>query len=176
MATKRIKVEAKKLETHEDAENAMKRVRALSIVRDTELAAKDKQIAQIDERFKSSLAPIGDELDELTEQLKDWSLRHPEHYGARKSLVLTHGIMGFRTGTPKAKTTRGIVWKTVLELVKKFLPDYVRTSEEVDKERLIADRELLGADKLKKVGVEIVQDESFFIEPLRSEVPEGGAS
>lgn len=52
-----------------------------------------------------------------------------------------HGVLGFRTGTPKLKTRKGFTWAAVLELLKEFNPAYVRTSEEVAKDKLLADRE-----------------------------------
>ena len=73
--------------------------------------------------------------------------------------------MGFRTGTPALKTLKGFTWESVKNLLKEFLPGYVRTKEEADKEKLLADREKEEVAALfPKVGVKVTQDEAFFVE------------
>lgn len=64
-----------------------------------------------------------------------------ELFSKKKSMETAHGVLGFRTGTPKLKTRKGFTWAAVLELLKEFNPAYVRTSEEVAKDKLLADRE-----------------------------------
>ena len=77
----------------------------------------------------------------------------------------THGTLGFRTGTPALKTQKGFTWESVKNLLKEFLPGYVRTKEEADKEKLLADREKEEVAALfPKVGVKVTQDEAFFVE------------
>ena len=91
---------------------------------------------------------------------------------------MTHGVIGFRTGTPKLKLLKGFTWASALQLVKKFLPGYVRQTEEVAKDKLLADRELSEVsfgDAVKTLkpmkeamddcGIQVVQDETFFVEP-----------
>ena len=58
----------------------------------------------------------------------------------------------------------------VLELLKEFNPAYVRTSEEVAKDKLLADRENEDMPELmQKVGIKVEQDETFFVEPKKEE-------
>ena len=98
---------------------------------------------------------------------------------------MAHGVIGFRTGTPKLKLLKGFTWASVEKLVKVFLPDYVREKTEVAKDRLLADRNLedVGVtdslvivempmiDAMAKCGLQVVQDETFFVEP-KSETAE----
>lgn len=82
----------------------------------------------------------------------------------------THGILGFRTGTPKLKTRKGFTWAAVLELLKEFNPAYIRTTDEVAKDKLLADRDNEQMpDLMQKVGVMVDQDETFFVEPKKEE-------
>ena len=91
-----------------------------------------------------------------------------ELFTKRKSLETTHGTIGFRTSTPKLKTLKGFTWASVLNLLKEFLPDYVRTAEEPAKDKLLADREDEEVSALfPKVGIAVVQDETFFVEPKK---------
>lgn len=98
---------------------------------------------------------------------------------------MAHGVIGFRTGTPKLKTLKGFTWASALELVKTFLPSYLRQTEEIAKDRLLADRDLdkVGvtdnglilneipmSQAMAKCGIQVVQDETFFVEPKNEEV------
>jgi phage host-nuclease inhibitor protein Gam len=81
-----------------------------------------------------------------------------------------HGVFGFRTGTPKLKPRKGFTWGAILELLKEFNPSYVRKTEEVAKDKLLADREGEGVPELmQKAGIKVEQDETFFVEPKKEE-------
>lgn len=93
---------------------------------------------------------------------------------------MAHGVIGFRTGTPKLKTQKGFTWASALQLVKEFLPAYVRKTEEVAKDKLLADRDMEvtvkdGAGEVKlseemtRCGIQVVQDETFYVEPKKEE-------
>jgi phage host-nuclease inhibitor protein Gam len=93
-----------------------------------------------------------------------------ELFSKKKSMETVHGILGFRTCTPKLKTLKGFTWGAVTNLLKEFLPAYVRTSEEASKDRLLADRNSDDvAALLPKVGLSVAQDETFFVEPKKEE-------
>ena len=111
-----------------------------------------------------------------------------ELFSKKKSLDMAHGVIGFRTGTPKLKTLKGFTWASALQLVKEFLPSYVRKTEEVAKDKLLADRDMEvkvkdGEDKVKlshemarcgiqvvqDCGIQVVQDETFYVEPKKEE-------
>ena len=86
-------------------------------------------------------------------------------FAQRRSIGTPHGIAGFRLGTPALKTRKGSNWKKVLAALKEKLPAYVRTTEEPAKALLLADRHKENvAPLLVDIGVEIVQDELFYIE------------
>ena len=81
-----------------------------------------------------------------------------------------HGTLGFRTGTPKLKTLKGFTWGAVTNLLTEFLPGYVRTVVEPAKDKLLADRDdEQTAALFPKVGITVVQDETFYVEPKKEE-------
>ena len=81
----------------------------------------------------------------------------------KKSVEFDDGVFGFRTGTPKLKLIKGFNWDTVLEKIQMILPkDYIRYVEEIAKDKILADRDKL-LEKLPECGVEVVQDESFYV-------------
>ena len=80
-------------------------------------------------------------------------------------------MFGFRTGTPKVEKKRGITWDAALALIKNLELPFIRTKEEVDREKIIMrreDPEVTGS--LAKIGINVVQTETFFIEPKEEEL------
>lgn len=68
------------------------------------------------------------------------------------------------------KTLKGFTWASALNLVKEFLPDFIRKTEEVAKDRLLADRDVDGMnEKMAKCGIVVAQDETFYVEPKQEE-------
>ena len=91
----------------------------------------------------------------------------------KKSFLMSQGLIGFRTGTPKLKTSKGFTWAAILKLlgVDELGKTYIKTVEQPMKDRLIADREKDTVKLLmKKTGIEVVQDETFYIELKKEEI------
>lgn len=137
-------------------------------------ATMDKQFVEIREANADKLAELEQEKKDAFEIMQAFAtVNKDELFAKRRSLESTHGTLGFRTGTPKLKPKKGFTWSAVLEMVKSFMPGYVRTVEEVAKDKMLADRDEEGvAEKMEKCGVLVVQDETFFVEPKK----EGGES
>lgn len=131
----------------------------------------DIQMAKIREKWQDELAKLAETKDNAFDVLQAYAMENrDELFSKRKSLETTHGIIGFRTGTPTLKTRKGFTWASVLEMLKEFMPNYVRTKEEPAKDKLLADREDEEVAALfPKVGIAVVQDETFFVEPKKEE-------
>jgi len=128
-------------------------------------AIMDQEITVIRNKFADKLQELAEKKEEKFLQLQLFAEQNKQLFEKRKSVEMAHGLLGFRTGTPKLKAKKGFTWASVTSLLKEFLPAYVRTTEEPAKDKLLADREIPANQLLyKKVGIEIVQDESFFIE------------
>ncbi|MEO0333252.1 MAG: host-nuclease inhibitor Gam family protein [Bacteroidota bacterium] len=142
--------------------------------------AKREQInAEMDERFTKIREEYAEELQGATEtvnenfqKLQMYYEVKPELFKKRKSLETSHGLLGFRTGTPKLKTLRGYTWAVVLKLLKsKNAEKYLRVKEEPAKDVLLADREKPETISLMtEVGVQVVQDDTFFVDLKKEEV------
>lgn len=86
-------------------------------------------------------------------------------FSKRRSIGTPSGIVGFRLGTPRLKTIKGTNWATIVTQLKEKLPLYIRTVEEPAKDMLLADRHKEQvAITLQEIGVQVVQDELFYIE------------
>jgi phage host-nuclease inhibitor protein Gam len=129
-------------------------------------AQMDLEIAKIREKHSEKLSGLQQEKDEASEKLLLFcTANKDEFFKQKKSLELSHGTLGFRTGTPALKTKKGFTWAAVLELAKQRISEYVRTKEELDKEALIAARNLEGmAETYDSIGVYVDQTEKWFVE------------
>ena len=140
------------------------------------------QCAKIREKRADELTRLGDEREKAFDTLQAYAVENQaELFTKKKSLDMTHGTIGFRTGTPKLKTLKGFTWASALNLVKEFLPSFIRTTEEIAKDKLLADRDSRyyeGADdtvgvpmteQMAKCGIMVTQDETFFVEPKKEE-------
>lgn len=134
-------------------------------------ATMDEQITRIREKYSDDILKLQDLKDKNFEVIQAFAQENREDlFTKKKSLDVAHGTFGFRTGTPKLKTLKGFTWASALNLIKAFLPDYIRVNEEPAKDKLLADRELPSvAVNLEKCGIEVVQDETFFIELKKEE-------
>ena len=128
--------------------------------------------AKIREKYADKLATLTDEREQAFDTLQSFATENQaELFTKKKSLEMAHGTIGFRTGTPKLKTLKGFTWEAAKNLVKEFIPSFIRTSEEVAKDKLLADREAEGmAEKMAKCGIQVVQEETFYVEPKKEDV------
>lgn len=134
-------------------------------------AEMDVQITRIRDKRAEEIAKLTETRDKSFEVVQAFALENREDlFAKKKSMDGAHGTFGFRTGTPKLKTLRGFTWASALNLIKAFLPDYVRVSEEPAKDKLLADRDLPEVSaEFEKCGISVVQDETFFIELKKEE-------
>lgn len=200
MGTKREKRKVLAGVTREMADEAFALYAKASAERDKLNAELELKAAQLREKYAERLSVLDAEKGAAFDTLQAYATEHQaELFGKRKSLEMAHGTIGFRTGTPKLKPLKGYTWGSVLERVKRFLPQYIRTTEEVAKDKLLADRDLERvtlydvaedagdtavalfyedgkrwhtrmATGLKQCGLQVVQEESFYVEPKQ----EGG--
>ena len=145
------------------------------------------QCAKIREKYADKLATLGAEKDKAFDVLQSFATENQaELFTKKKSLDMAHGTIGFRTGTPKLKTLKGFTWASALQLAKKFLPfTYIRQTEEIAKDKLLADRDLKEVavydtptsdprevsmrEAMAACGIQVVQDETFYVEPKKEE-------
>ena len=134
-------------------------------------ATMDVRFTEIRDRYSDEIARLTEQKDKSFDVLQAFALENKDELFARKkSMDSVHGTIGFRTGTPKLKTLKGFTWGAVTNLLKEFLPGYVRVSEEPAKDKLLADRDVPEtAEMFGKCGISVVQDETFYVEPKKEE-------
>lgn len=129
------------------------------------------QCAKIREKYANKLAELEGEKEKAFDTLQAYATENQaELFVKKKSLEMAHGVIGFRTGTPKLKTLKGFTWASALQLVKEFLPGYVRQTEEIAKDKLLADRDTEDmTGQMAKCGIQVSQDETFYVEPKKED-------
>lgn len=145
----------------------------------TDFATADARIAKINADMDVQITKIRDKYAEELEKLKvdrDAAFDVMQIYATenrdilfakKKSVETVHGTYGFRLGTPKVEKLKGFTWDACAKLAKAFLPDYVRTTEELAKDKLLADYKDMAAEttnKLPDIGIKITQSETFYVE------------
>lgn len=155
--------------TRERAEHILGELSALILLRNKATTAMDRKITEIRKDYEEKLADLGTQIEEKTELLSMWANNNPDEFPKnQKSVDMVHGRVGFRTGNPKLKTRMRKTWDKVLETISAMgLQDLIRTKQETNKERIIADylQGTLPLATMIEIGVEVVQEESFFVEP-----------
>ena len=125
----------------------------------------EAEIQQVRENYQLRIADHKKVIVECFDSIQRYAEdKKEEEFSRRKSQDWTHGVIGFRIGTPRVKFDRGFA-KKALELVRELGLPFTRTKEELDKDKIISsreDHEVMG--KLKKCGINVIQDEAFFIE------------
>lgn len=136
----------------------------------------DLQIERCDRELAANLAT-----------LEAWSMRHPDKFGTARSLTLAGARIGWRLGNHslvlrakhKLKDAitflSGMVRRGSAPEASKRVADraalaaqYLRTTVALDKAAALRDREHQATRVLlKAAGMQFVQAESFYLEPLR---------
>jgi len=157
--------------TREDAEKAFAEFSAADAKIQSITAKMDLEMTKIREKYADQLAELEDTKEKNFEIVQSYAIENKEElFQKRKSVESAHGVFGFRTGTPKLKTLKGFTWPAVVNLCKEFLPDYVRTTYEVAKDKLLADRDKEEVrNHFVDVGVMVAQDETFYLEPKKED-------
>lgn len=156
------------LKTREDIERCVGEIARLTIERDLLLSALDEELQKVRTAHEARLTEASADLDAEVLLAQQWAEGNPQEFADRRSIEMTHGVLGFRTGQPRLKTLKGWTWDRVKERLASAMPEFIRTKQEVDKEALLANRSTLD---LKALGVQSVQDETFFVDPKRETPP-----
>jgi len=169
--TKKAKEQAARM-TREEVEAAVKTMCIESVLIDQRTASLNEDLAHARDLHGPHIQRSQETYAEAEARVRAWAESHPAEFATKKSVAFVHGTIGFRTGQPTLKTLSGVTWAKVLALLKACLPGYVRTKEEPDRETLLADREALGPDGLRAVGLRVDQAERFFVEVKKESVLE----
>ncbi len=158
-------------QTLEDVERLMGEL-ALKDARRRALTAKmDAELKAVRDRYAADLDALDAAAKDLEAEIASWAELHKEDFGAKRSILLTHGTIGWRLGNPAIRLKPRVKAEQALAMVKERLPAYVRTVEELDKAGLLAAvaGKALDAEALAACGLRVAQTERFYCEPKTEE-------
>lgn len=134
----------------------------------------EQEVQRIREKHNVKLQKLRVDYNHNMEQLQAYAEANKETlFTKKKSVEWMHGIIGFRTSTPSVIKPSRLTWPKVLEILKEDkLTSFIRTKEEINKDKMIESREdkiIMG--RLKDLaGIEVIQKETFFVEPKEEEL------
>jgi len=169
MPNNRIRKVAPSIQTRLQAESALADVVQLTIDRNREQLLLDEKLAKARAEHEHALSDLNKQIDEKAELLQGWAEGNEAEFGKLKSLAMQHGTLGWRQSS-KLKPLLKWTWDRVLAKLQEVgQRTFIRTKEEVNKDAL---RDAgLSAEELKDLGVRLVSEDTFFIEP-KLEQPE----
>jgi phage host-nuclease inhibitor protein Gam len=155
-----------KIGTKEELVETVAEIARLTVDANLLRATMDERIVQIRDEFLPRIEAAQAEIKAEVKAAKVWAAANKQEFGETKSMDLGLAVVGFRTGMPKVSFLKGWTVEKCIEAILARFPrrGYVRTVEELDKQALIADRDKLTACDRDNIGVEIEQDEAFFVE------------
>lgn len=179
MKKTRIKIALPTISSRDEAETVMNELALAANNKRKLIASRDAAVLAINQRFESPLAECDEFLLAKTDALRVWAETNPDQFPKdRKSIEFLSGKLGFRTGTPSlALVSRAFTWAKVLAaILNRKMRKLVRTRVEVDKEAVLARCGTVKAPTrfqtkvLPALGLKLVQEESFYVEPELTEV------
>lgn len=165
---KRLKPNLPVPKTRDEVETLVGEITSLIITERQTKALLDKRTKELKDEYQDQLIDINERLTPRLLRVQAWAEANPAEFGKNRSVQMLHGTIGWRIGQPTLKTLSGWTWDRVLEAIRTACPQWVRTKSEVDKQSILAERENLLDGDLKLIGVKIVQEDSFYVEPAVS--------
>ena len=154
-----------------DVEELLAQVAASDAATRKVTAQMDAEITRIREKYAAILDRENERCDEAEEQIASWAELNKEAFGEKRSMVLTHGTIGWRLGNPAVKLRARVRAEAALERVRANAPEFIRRTEELDKQAILAAYAARGLTdaQLEPLGLRITQTERFFVEPKTEE-------
>lgn len=165
MAT-RLKPKIITPQTREEAEALVGEIAALKNFEAQTKAMMDQRLQEVRQEYEVQLASANNDLVVPLLRIQAWAEANPDLFEKTKSIEMLHGRVGWRIGNPTLKPASGFTWAKVLERLKALgHAVFIRTVDEVDKEAILSARENLLDGDLRQMGVKVVREESFFVQP-----------
>ncbi len=136
-------------------------------------AKMNKEINAIKTKYAEDVTALQEMLSEPMDILEAFAKEQQTSWGKKKSLELLHTTIGFRIGNPKVEKKKGFDWEGILSLMKKnnVFSGFIRTTEEVNKEAILAEKNEAVLNQLKEEAfVWVGQDEKFYVDVKKEEL------
>lgn len=125
-------------------------------------AQKKVALTELENQFSPKVQELEKQAADAEIIVRAYAEKFPEIFNGKKSTPLAGHTIGFRLGAPKLVELKDWDKTRVLAAIKKHFPDYVRIQESIDKKSILSDFKD-EPKALGKIGLEVKQDESFYI-------------
>jgi phage host-nuclease inhibitor protein Gam len=164
----------KKITDRIEAESAMNRLALAANNRRKLIAKADAAKLVADAMYADGIAACEAAIADHEAALEAWALANPAEFPKKKkSIKFASGSIGFRDGQPKlVLASKAWSWEKALAAVEHFLPNFIRSTPEIDKAALIGQADELEP-ALRHCGLKVDQGEKFFAKPDLTETEVG---
>lgn len=126
-------------------------------------AEKAKEIQEVEANYAQRIGATSQKREESAEVIQAYLEDHREAIlGSAKSKKILGVTIGFRKAPKKLVLREGWTWEKVIAKVNDLFPQFLVNEPKLDKKRLM-NADGIAPKDLKKLGVEITQDENFAI-------------
>ena len=169
--------------TREELEALVAATIGIQTDRERLVAERDKAVIDAGQPYAAEIAARETEMKANLQRIELWAENNRETFGELKSIKLGCGRIGWSLGNWKATLLSKVTWQVVLSGLVAYRDHcidhesdemleaarrLIRTKEEPNKEAMIEHREdAYTAQILESVGVEIIQEETFYLKPDR---------
>ncbi len=168
----RKSTKVKNVPTLQEAQEAFKEMAEAQAELSVVVAKMEQRIQKIRAANEQKIKQLTALSDEKFKVVELWALENKEaEFSSKKSQDWGLGKIGFRTGTPKVAYLKGMSRKALGNVEEANLTTFLRTKKELDKDMILnsrEDAELMEA--LKKCGIYVKQDETFFVDLKEEEI------
>ena len=169
-----------KFSSWEEVDAAIAEIAKLKHQAQAKIHAYNKEEHERRQKVSVVVTPMLERVDELGKSILRYAEDNRQDFDG-KTKKLTHGTVSFRTNPPAVKALRGFTLASALELIKRsadFCTSFIRKKEELDKEAILRSTALwsntavgqdlpegaISDEQLAELGLQVVQDESFYYE------------
>lgn len=152
------------LKSWSDVDGFLKSIAVIESKKMKEEADMNDAILAVQEQYQPGIDKLNAEKIGYERDVQLFCDKNKNEFEESRSKTLNYGLVGFRKGAGALKTLTGFTWKSVVSLLrssKKYLP-YLREKIEIDKNALISSG--MKTEQLAKIGLQIVQEDSFYYE------------
>jgi phage host-nuclease inhibitor protein Gam len=167
----KFKQTATALKSREEVETILGDIARVTLQRNQAQIQMDERITSIREQYEQIMAGANLCLEEKTELVRAWAEANPSEFkGQIRRVRPRHHRLAHRSADLKDSGRLDLGSRPRKTQSLPNLLQYVRVKEEVNKQAIIADREGLTPEQLRAIGVRILQEESFYIDPKLSDL------
>jgi len=168
---KRISIQKTTLKDWGDVNQSLHRVAMINAIIEKAHAESELARLEIDKKLDMMTADVVDEKLGLERNIELFCKDHRGEFGETRTKEFYFGLVKLRWLPPRiivrAKWT---IAKVLEELKRAKLTHHIRVKEELDKDSLKGE----DPGKLRDLGLDLMQDEEFFYEAFKKDLPGGG--